>query len=105
MTGQFISKTKELNYKTEYRLHFINITKEVEKFVKEAGIKTGSLVIQTHHTTCGVWINEDEKNLINANGDLQRVLDGFASPDENYGHNDVMDAKNPKGKRNTHLCE
>ncbi len=105
MTGQFISKTKELEYKTKHRLNFINITKDVEKFIKEAGVKTGSLVIQTHHTTCGVWVNEDEKNLIGANGDLQKVLDRFASPDENYGHNDIRDAKNPKGKRDTHLCE
>lgn len=102
--ASIISKTKELTYDTKHRLHFITITKDVEDFIKESGVEQGALVIQTHHTTCGVWINEDEKNLI-SDGDLKRILDRFASPDEKYGHNDIKDTKNPDGKRDTHLCE
>ena len=37
--------------------------------------------------------------------DLHRILDRFAHPDEDYGHNDIKDANNPSGKRDTHLCE
>ena len=107
MAQNFISKTKELTYKTKYRLHFITITKEVEEFVKKSKVGTGAVVIQTHHTTCGIWINENEKNLIGDknSGDLRRILDRFAGPKEDYGHNDIQDSKNPKGKRSTHLCE
>ncbi len=100
----FISKTEDFTYKTKHRLHFITITPDVEGFIKATGVKEGSAVIQTHHTTCGVWVNEDEKNLIGIEGDLQRILDRFANPNEEYGHNDIRDTKNPKGKRNTHLC-
>ena len=103
-----IVKTKNLKYKTKYRLHFINITKEVEDFIRKSKVENGTVTIQTHHTTCSIWVNEDEKNLIgagNSGGDLKRILDRFANPDEEYGHNDVRDAGNPKGKRNTHLCE
>ena len=106
-----ISKTKHLNYSTKHRLHFINITKDVENFIKESKISQGILIIQTHHTTCSLWVNEDEKNLIGSEeelgypSDLKRILDRFANPDEKYGHNDIMDKKNSKGKRNTHLCE
>ena len=107
MVQKFISKTKELEYKTKYRLHFITITKDIEDFIKKSNVETGSLVIQTHHTTCGIWVNENEKNLIGDgdSGDLRRILDRFAGPDEDYGHNDIRDKKNPHGKRNTHLCE
>ncbi|MBI2451447.1 YjbQ family protein [Candidatus Pacearchaeota archaeon] len=109
MAGKFIVKVKKVSYKTNYRLQFINITKEVEDFIKQSGIKKGIVVVQTHHTTCGVWVNEDEKNLIgsdgqNDNSDLKRVLDRFANPEEEWGHNDVRDSRNPKGKRDTHLC-
>ena len=108
---EYKSAIKEKIYQTKHRLEFINITNDVEKFVKFSGVKTGTVTLQTHHTTCGIWINEDEKNLIGPEEklgyapDLKRVLDRFASPSEEYHHNDIRDAKNPGGKRHTHLCE
>ncbi len=102
--------TQTLEYRTRHRLEFMNITKDVEKFVQGSGIKNGTLTLQTHHTTCGLWVNEDEKNLIGPHEslgyvpDLKRVLDRFADPGEEYHHNDIHDAKNPNGKRQTHLC-
>lgn len=110
-SANFLSYFKTLTYKTKYRTHFINITEDINNLIKESGIKDGSIVIQTHHTTCGLWINEDEKNLIGPSeelgytADLRKVLDNFASPMHDYNHNDVRDSKNKNGKRNTHLCE
>ncbi len=98
-------------YKTRFRTEFITITKDVETAIKKSKIKQGSVLIQTHHTTCGVWVNENEKNLIGPTeelgytADLRKVLDRFADPMHDYGHNDVRDSKNKGGKRNTHLCE
>ncbi len=111
MKPKFISKTKELTYKTKYRLNFIKITKDVDDFIKKSGVYTGIITTQTHHTTCSIWVNEDEKNLIGPEeeigyvNDLKRILDRFASPNEKYYHNDVKDSINSKGKRDTHLCE
>ncbi len=111
MNSDFLSYFDTLMYETKYRTHFINITDDINGLIKKSDIKNGSIVIQTHHTTCGVWINEDEKNLIGPSeelgytADLRKVLDNFASPMQNYNHNDVKDQKNINGKRNTHLCE
>jgi len=105
------AKARTKTYQTRKRLDFITITNDVEDFVKKSGIETGTVTIQTHHTTCSLWVNENEKNLIGGTGtaystpDLMRILDRFAGPDEPYGHNDIADSRNPKGKRNTHLCE
>lgn len=102
--------TARRTYQTHHRLEFITITPEVELFVRESGVLNGTVTLQTHHTTCSLWVNEDEKNLIGSEDalgyvpDLQRVLDRFANPFEEYHHNDVRDAKNPDGKRHTHLC-
>ncbi|MBI3572475.1 YjbQ family protein [Candidatus Kaiserbacteria bacterium] len=102
--------TKTLSYQTLHRLEFINITQEVEAFVENSGVQTGTVTLQAHHTTCGLWVNEDEKNLIGPEKtlgytpDLQRILDRFAHPAEEYHHNDIRDINNPKGKRHTHLC-
>ncbi|HLC47415.1 MAG TPA: YjbQ family protein [Candidatus Nanoarchaeia archaeon] len=108
--AEFIAKTKRKSYNTKYRLQFIKITNDIEHFIQESGLLSGSVVIQTNHTTCSLWMNEDEKNLIGPSeeigyiNDLKRVLDRFAGPEEEYHHNDVLDSKNTKGKRDTHLC-
>jgi len=111
MHPAYIAKSKTFTYETKYRLHFITITSDVERFVKESGIYTGTVTLQTHHTTAGLWLNEDEKNLVGSEEelgyrpDIKRVLDRFAHPTEVYHHNDVCSSSNPNGKRNTHLCE
>lgn len=107
----YIARAATLTYRTKYRLEFINITADLERVVKESGVKTGTVTIQTHHTTCGVWVNEDEKNLIGPEEtlgyapDLKKILDRFAHPADEYCHNDICDRRNPAGRRNTHLCE
>ncbi len=111
MKGDFHVHLESKKYQTKYRTEFITITSDVEKAIKNSGVKRGSVVIQTHHTTCGIWVNENEKNLIGPTeeigyiSDLRKVLDNFANPMHDYGHNDVRHGDNPKGKRDTHLCE
>ncbi len=111
MKGEYFVHLETKEYKTKYRQEFITITKDVNSVIKNSGIKRGNVLIQTHHTTCGLWVNEDEKNLIGPSeeigytSDLRHVLDNFASPMHNYGHNDIAQKGNETGKRNTHLCE
>ena len=111
MQKNFTSHLETKKYKTKYRAHFITITEDIEKAIKASQVLQGTLTIQTHHTTCGVWINENEKNLIGPSeelgytADLKKILDNFADPTDDYGHNDICDSSNKDGKRNTHLCE
>lgn len=108
---EYISKLETKKYQTKYRAHFITITEDIEKAIQESGVGCGTVTVQTHHTTCGVWINENEKNLIGPSeeigytSDLRKILDKLASPFDEYGHNDICQDGNPEGKRNTHLCE
>lgn len=101
----FTTHTETLSIKTKKRLAFVTITPQVERIVAESGVREGVVVVQSHHTTARIWVNEDEKNLVGCEGaDIHRALDRFASPDDEYGHNDVRDSRNPSGKRDTHLC-
>lgn len=103
--------SQTFTFKTTHRQEFITITDEVEKVIKDSGVSHGTVTIQSHHTTASIWVNEDEKNLIGPNkklgyvSDLSRALDRFADPKDDYGHNDIRDTNNPKGKRDTHLCK
>ena len=99
-----MSKVETLTYQMKRRLEFRTITKDIASLVEKTGIWQGVVVVQTQHTTCRLWLNEDEKNLIGESGDLAEAMDKFAHPDEEYGHNDIKDARNPNGKRDTHLC-
>jgi len=111
MKGEYSVFFESKTYNTKYRTQFITITPDVEKYVADSGILEGTIVIQTLHTTAGIWVNENEKNLIGPTeeigyaSDLRRVLDRFADPMHDYGHNDIADSNNIGGKRNTHLCE
>jgi len=109
--AEFTSHLESKSYKTRYRAEFITITDDIEQAIARSGVKRGTITIQTHHTTCGVWVNENEKNPIGPSeelgyaSDLRKIMDTFASPALEYGHNDICDAHNASGKRNTHLCE
>lgn len=111
MEKKFSTYFETKKYQTKYRAEFITITNDVESVIKKSGIQRGTVVIQTHHTTCSVWVNENEKNLIGPSeeigytSDLRKVLDNFADPSSIYGHNDICHSENTNGKRNTHLCE
>ena len=110
-TRGYFAHSHTFTLNTKYRHQFITITAMVKQVIAESGIRTGTVTIQSHHTTASIWVNEDEKNLIGPFdllgyvSDLSRILDRFAHPDEDYGHNDIRDHNNPQGKRDTHLCE
>ncbi len=83
------SKSKTIKIKSKERLQFVDITKEVKEFVKEAEIKNGFLNIQTKHTTATVFLNENEPLLLE---DMKKNLEKVASSSEEYRH-DNMDIR------------
>ena len=57
------SYRKELWFETSKRREFINITREVEKCLKESEIAEGLLLCNAMHITSSVFINDDESGL------------------------------------------
>jgi secondary thiamine-phosphate synthase enzyme len=57
------SYTAYLWFNTEQRQEFRNITAEVEKAVRESGIKEGLCLVNAMHITASVFINDDEGGL------------------------------------------
>ena len=77
---------KELVFNTPTRVAFINITPEVEKAVKESGIKEGICLVNAMHITASVFINDDEPGL---HSDFKKWLEKLAphQPVSQYAHN------------------
>lgn len=86
------NKTIELQTKNE--LDFIDLTDEVEKFVKQTQIKKGIVNIQILHTSAALIVNENEPLLIE---DFKNNLRQTAAKDLNYQHDNLQ-------KRTVNLC-
>ncbi len=84
------SHKKELWFNTNYRRELINITREVEKEVRESGVKEGMVLVNAMHITASVFINDDEPGL---HQDYENWLEWLApeKPYDRYNHNTAED--------------
>ncbi len=79
---------KELTFNIPTRRGFINITPEVEKAIKESGVREGLALVNAMHITASVFINDDESGL---HQDYDIWLEHLAphAPISQYRHNDT----------------
>jgi len=79
---------KELWFNTADRMHFTNITAEVQNCISSSGIKEGLLLVNAMHITASVFINDDELGL---HHDYKTWLEKMAphAPIKQYRHNDT----------------
>ncbi len=77
---------KELWFEVPARKAFVNITPEVEEYVKEGGVKEGLVLVNAMHITASVFINDDETGL---HHDFDTWLEKMAphEPASQYRHN------------------
>lgn len=79
---------KELWFDIPSRRGFVNITREVEKAIKESGVREGLVLVNAMHITASVFINDDESGL---HQDYDKWLEHLAphAPTSQYRHNDT----------------
>lgn len=89
---------KELFFHTKTRRAFINITPEVERCIRESGIKEGLALVNAMHITASVFINDDESGL---HYDYEQWLERLApeKPHSQYRHNGYEDNADAHLKR------
>jgi len=66
---------------------FIDITADVVSAVTASGIREGTVVVFSRHTTAAIKINENEPLLLR---DMARFLEEAAPREANYRHNDFV---------------
>jgi secondary thiamine-phosphate synthase enzyme len=79
---------KDLWFDIPSRRGFVNITREVEKAIKESGVREGLVLVNAMHITASVFINDDESGL---HDDYDKWLERLAphAPTSQYRHNDT----------------
>jgi secondary thiamine-phosphate synthase enzyme len=80
------SYRKELWFEVPSRRAFVNITSEIEEYVRESGIQEGFVLVNAMHITASVFINDDETGL---HHDFDTWLEKLAphEPVSQYRHN------------------
>jgi len=71
---------------TRSRVEFVDLTDAVAERVARSRVKRGMVVVQSHHTTTGVVVNENEPRLL---ADFRRLLEAWAPDGDRYRHDDI----------------
>lgn len=82
------SYREELWFNTPRRRDYINITRAVQTAIDKSGIKEGLCLVNAMHISASVYINDDERGLLQ---DYDRWLEKLAphAPVDQYRHNDT----------------
>jgi secondary thiamine-phosphate synthase enzyme len=90
--------TEYLTFETPERRGYLNITPQVEAFVRASGIEEGLCLVNPMHITAAVYVNDDEAGLI---ADIDDWLEGLAphEPTSRYRHNNGEDNADAHLKR------
>ena len=75
--------TDYLTFNTKQHRAYVHITPQVEKIVQDSGIQNGLALVSAMHITAGVYVNDDEKGLIE---DIDSWLEKLAPQGSNYQH-------------------
>lgn len=92
------SLTRHLWFQIPTRRGFVNITGEVEKLVRESGVREGLCLVNAMHITASVFVNDDERGL---QADFEEWLEKLApeKPHSQYRHNSGEDNADAHLKR------
>jgi len=82
------SRTEYLTMHVPARRGFVNLTRQVERVVRESGVKEGLVLVNAMHITASVFVNDDERGL---HHDYDQWLERLAphAPTGQYRHNDT----------------
>jgi len=94
-------KKQKIEIQTQQQIEFIDITENVQSFIKKSGVSNGQVTIFSPHTTASITINHNESMLIQ---DFNRLLYSLVPIDERYSHDMFELTKKNKsdGRSNGH---
>jgi len=85
---------------TEGREELHNLTSLIRDFVRSSGIRAGSVIVSSLHTTCGIFINEWQDALVH---DVKTYLANAINKDIYYRHNDPAWSDCDRHNADSHL--
>ncbi len=89
-----------LEIRTEENQQFLDVTKQVQDVVSRSGIRNGTLLINSLHTTVALFVNEFQSALLD---DLGAVLQKLVPRRDGYFHDDPRYSDCDRANAHAHL--
>ena len=99
-TGTYRVASTLIKVQTEGREELHNLTRLVRDFVKASGVRAGSVIVSSLHTTSGIFINEWQDALVH---DVKAYLATAINKDVYYRHNDPAWSDCDRHNADSHL--
>jgi len=100
VTGAYRVSSTVAKIQTGIREELHNLTPMVRDFVRSSGIRAGSLIVSSLHTTCAIFINEWQDALMH---DFQAYLQSLIARESYYRHNDPAWSDCDRHNADSHL--
>ena len=78
---------EEFETKTGGRLDALDVTDDAARVVVESGIKRGTALVFSPHTTCSVWVTRAGRETVES---LRTAMQSIAPEEAYYAHDDLM---------------
>jgi secondary thiamine-phosphate synthase enzyme len=99
-TGGLVVRGDAFVVPTRERIDIVDLTDRLREFVRASGVQEGLLSVWALHTTCALFVNENQKALL---ADVKRVLDQLVARDDNWLHNDPAHSDCDRVNADSHL--
>jgi secondary thiamine-phosphate synthase enzyme len=99
-TGPYRVASTLIKVQTTGREELYNLTSLVRDFVRSSGIRAGSVIVSSLHTTSGIFINEWQDALLH---DVKAYLSRAIDKDVYYRHNDPAWSDCDRHNADSHL--
>ena len=100
VTGAYRVASTVAKIQTTTREELHNISQMIRDFVRSSGIRAGSLIISSMHTTCAILINEWQDALVH---DVKTYLQALIDKESYYRHNDPAWSDCDRHNADSHL--
>ena len=100
VSGAMVVRADTLEVETTERVQLVDVTSLLAQFIAGAGVQEGVLSVWSLHTTCAVFINEDQPAL---HADILRALEQLIDRHTDWKHNDPAHSDCDRCNADAHL--
>jgi secondary thiamine-phosphate synthase enzyme len=99
-TGGLVIHVETITVQTKDRVELVDLTERIAATVESSKIAEGLVSVWSLHTTCAVFINEDQAAL---HADIKTFLEKTVSRDGKWMHNDPEHSDCDRNNADAHL--
>ena len=99
-TGSLVIHAQTLTAQTAERVELVDLTERIGSVVRASGVKEGLVSLWSLHTTCAIFINENQSAL---HADIKQFLELTVSRSGKWMHNDPEHSDCDRNNADAHL--